>query len=116
MDEVIKLAIELVVLILSVIIGRYAIPWIKTNVDATKLTLIAEWALKFVKAAENILSGEKRGEEKREQVTAWLEEKANEIGIKLTEDQIRTLLEDAYTTMMQEANKVEVSKKEIENN
>ena len=107
MDQIISLLIELTVLILSLLIGRYAIPFIKTKLDANKLELITIWALKFVKTAENIIDGEKRGEEKRDQVTAWLKEKADELGLKLTEDQIRTILEDAYTTMIQEANKVE---------
>ena len=110
MDKIMVLVIELVVLILSVLIGRYAIPWVKTNLDMTKLMLIADWALKFCKAAENILVGEKRGDEKREQVMLWLKEKANEIGIKLTEDQIRTILEDAYTTMIHESETSESKK------
>ena len=115
MEQVIKLAIELVVLLLSVLVGRYLIPFIKTKVDINKLNLIAEWALKFVKTAENVLDGEKREEEKRELVIAWLMEKATEIGIQLTEDNLRVLLEDAYTTMMQELKKAEVKTVEIKN-
>ena len=107
MEQIISVAIELVVLILAALAGRYLIPFCKTKLDINKLTLISEWALKFVKTAENLLSQNGKGEEKRDMVTAWLKEKADEIGIKLTEDQIRTLLEDAYTTMIQEANKNE---------
>ena len=105
MEQIITTIVELVVLIVAALVGRYVIPFIKTKVDMSKLALITEWALKFVKAAENMLTGSSRGEEKRNQVTAWLKEKADEIGIELTEAQIRTLLEDAYTTMIQEANK-----------
>ena len=105
MEQIITTAIELVVLIVAALVGKYLIPFVKTHVDMSRLTLISAWALKFVKTAENVFSGSGRGDEKREQVTAWLKEKADEIGIELTEDQIRTLLEDAYTTMMQETNK-----------
>ncbi len=107
MDQIISLLIELVVLILATLAGRYLIPLVKTRLDANKLDLITIWALKFVKAAENTIVGNKKGDEKRDQVTMWLKEKADELGLKLTEDQIRTILEDAYTTMIQEANKVE---------
>ena len=106
MEQIVTTTIELVVLIVAVLIGKYLIPYFRTNVDMSRLALISTWALKFVKTAENVFSGSGRGDEKREQVTAWLKEKANEIGIELTEDQIRTLLEDAYTTMMQEASKI----------
>ena len=107
MEQIISVAIELVVLILATLLGRYIVPLVKTKLDANKLELFSVWALKFVKTAENINSGSGRGEEKRDQVTQWLKEKADELGLKLTEDQIRTILEDAYTTMIQEANKVE---------
>ena len=107
MDNIISLLVELAVLIIATLLGRYLIPLFKTKLDADKLELFSVWALKFVKAAENIISGSGKGEEKRDQVTKWLKEKADELGLKLTEDQIRTILEDAYTTMIQEANKVE---------
>lgn len=105
MEQIVTTAIELVVLIVAALIGRYLIPLLKTRLDADKLELFTIWALKFVKTAENVIVGDKRGNERREIVTAWLKEKADEIGIELTEDQIRTLLEDAYTTMMQETSK-----------
>ena len=104
MDEIMIKIIELIVIILAALIGRYAIPYIKTKVDMNKLALISEWALKFVKTAENVIVGSGMGEEKRNQVVTWIKEKSNEVGIKLTEDQIRTILEDAYTTMIQESN------------
>ena len=71
------------------------------------MELISIWAFKFVRTSENLISGSGKGDEKRDQVTKWLKEKADELGLKLTEDQIRTILEDAYTTMIQEASKVE---------
>lgn len=107
MDQIMTTAIELVVLVFAVILGRYAIPFIKTRVDSDKLALISTWALKFVVSAENCFVGSGRGDEKRDQVTMWLKEKADELGLKLTEDQIRTILEDAYTTMIHEASKAE---------
>ena len=107
MDQIISLLIELVVLVVAALLGRYVIPLVKTKLDADKLALITTWALKFVRTSENLIVGDKKGTERRDQVTVWLKEKADELGLKLTEDQIRTILEDAYTTMIQEANKVE---------
>ena len=107
MDQIILTAIELAVLIIATCVGRYIVPLIKTKLNADKLSLITIWALKFVKSAENTIVGTGKGDEKRDQVTVWLKEKADELGLKLTEDQIRTILEDAYTTMIQEASKVE---------
>jgi LL-H family phage holin len=107
MDQIMSLLIELVVLVFALLFGRYVVPFLKIKLDENKLNLISVWALKFVKTSENLIVGSGRGNEKRYQVTTWLKEKADELGLKLTEDQIRTILEDAYTTMIQEANKVE---------
>ena len=107
MEQIISLLVELVVLVIATLLGRYAIPLVKNILEENKLSLISVWALKFVRTAENLFSGSGKGDEKRDQVTTWLKEKADELGLKLTEDQIRTILEDAYTTMIQEANKVE---------
>lgn len=95
MDDIIVKIIELVITIVVLLIGRYAIPYFKSKVGENNYQLILKWAITFVTAAENMILGEKTGEEKRELVTRWIKEKAGELGIKLTDEQVRTILESA---------------------
>lgn len=95
MDEIVVRIIELIITIIIALIGRYAIPYLKGKMGEQNYKLILQWAVTFVVAAEKMIIGEKTGEEKRELVTKWIKEKANELGIKLTEEQIRTILESA---------------------
>lgn len=91
--------IDILIIVVMLLISKYVVPWIKS---VEKIDIISEWALKFVKTAQNIITGEKKGSEKREYVTALLSEKSKELGLNLSEDEIRVFLEDAYTTMTQE--------------
>lgn len=91
--------IDILIITVALLISRYSIPWFRS---LEKISIISDWALKFVKTAQNVITGEKKGSEKREYVTALLSEKSKEFGLNLSEDEIRVFLEDAYTTMTQE--------------
>lgn len=105
MDSIILKILELVVIIVVALITRYVIPLIKTKVQTSQLSVIAAWAITFVRAAEQIFIGKNKGDEKLIAVTEWLTNKANELGIKLNEEQIRALIEEAVNTYNEEKNK-----------
>lgn len=93
-----KLLVDLVDVIFLVItgaIGRYLVPLVKTQLGQEKLQLLSQYAVKFVKLAEVMIDGEKKGDEKREYVSELIVEEANKLHLKLTDDQIRMLIEDA---------------------
>lgn len=91
--------IDILIIAVILLISRYIIPWMKS---VEKIDVISEWALKFVKTAQNIITGEKKGSEKRDYVITLLSNKSKELGLNLSEEEIRVFLEDAYTTMIQE--------------
>jgi LL-H family phage holin len=97
-----KLLVDLVDVILLVItsaIGRYLVPLVKTKLGQEKLQLLSQYAVKFVKLAEVMIDGEKKGDEKREYVSELIVEEANKLHLKLTDDQIRMLIEDAVFSL-----------------
>ena len=100
MDKVIFDIIEILVIVIVTLVGRYAVPYLKNKLGEQKLTIMVEWAKRFVHMAEQVINGEKQGEAKRDLVSQLLVEKAKELNIKLSEDEIRTLIEDAYTIMI----------------
>jgi LL-H family phage holin len=97
MNQIITTAIELVILIASFVIGKYIVPKL-SNKDLTNLTVIADWAKKFVTAATAVLGDDATGEQKLEYVSKQLAQIAKDKGISITDDQIRAIIEDAYAT------------------
>lgn len=105
MDDIIVKTIELVILIIAMLIGRYLVPIIKTNVDFNKLKLVCNYADIFVNAAEQIFLGEGLGELKLDSVTALIKDKTKDLNIKLSDDDIRSIIENAVKKMNNESKK-----------
>jgi LL-H family phage holin len=100
MEKIIFDILEIAVIVIASLIGRYVIPYFKNKVDMQKVQQIVEWAKRFVVMAENVVKEKGKGAEKRELVAKLIAEKANELGLNLSEQEIRTLIEDAYTEMI----------------
>lgn len=117
MDQTLLMQVlEVVISVIIAVITRYLIPFLKTKIDANKLQkhieeldLVAQWTFKYVNSAENIYTEAKQGNLKRETVTEWIVEFCNKAGITLSEAEIRAILETAYTAMMNEKKKIELS-------
>lgn len=99
-EDIILKIMELAIIIFVAIIGRYVIPYIKLNIGESKLEHISYWINTFVRAAE-MLFGEKTGEEKLNYVIENISIKLDELGVKLSEDNIRALIEDAVYSYTQ---------------
>lgn len=97
MNQIITTIIELVILVASFVVGKYIIPKLNTS-DLANLTIIADWAKKFVTAAGAVLGDGATGEQKLEYVSKQLAAIAKEKGLNITDDQIRAIIEDAYAT------------------
>ena len=100
MEKIIFDIIEILVIVVFGLISRYAIPYVKNMLGEQKIDVIVDWTKRFVNMAEQVISGHGKGEEKRELVARLIAEKAKELNIKLTDEEIRTLIEDAYTVMI----------------
>jgi len=99
MEDIIVKILEVVVIAIAAAVSRYFIPMIRARVGSEKFDLIVKWAKTFVITAENIWDSKGAGKEKLELVTTLLTEKANEIGIKMTEDQTRAIIEAALAEL-----------------
>jgi LL-H family phage holin len=100
MEKIIFDILEIVVIVVATLIGRYVIPYFKNKVDMQKVEQIVAWAKRFVIMAENVIKGQSKGADKRDFVAKLLAEKAKELNINLSEQEIRTLIEDAWTEMI----------------
>lgn len=83
--------IEAVAALIAVIITAVVIPYIKSKTTTQQQAQINAWVKIAVAAAEQIYKGSGRGEEKKEYVINWLEER----GFTLDEDELDVLIESA---------------------
>ncbi len=85
--------------VLSAVIMRYLIPFLKSKTGSENWNILVEWAVVFVNAAEVMISGSEMGLVKREKVLEDLRRKAEELGLEFSEDDLRAALEAAWKQM-----------------
>lgn len=83
--------IEAIAALIAVIITAVVIPYIKSKTTTQQQAQINAWVKIAVAAAEQIYKGSGRGEEKKEYVINWLEDR----GFTLDEDEVDALIESA---------------------
>ncbi len=90
-----KLFMTIAMAIISIagaLASAYVIPWIKTNVSAKDLETITFWVRFAVRCADQLFTPE-QWEQKKEYVMQYIIDKCNELGLKLSEVDINTLIE-----------------------
>lgn len=70
------------------------IPWIKSKIDADKLATIEDFAIIFVRSAEQLFDSEE-WKKKKEYVMDSICKKAHEVGIELSEEDLNAIVESA---------------------
>jgi hypothetical protein len=96
-NEMLFLGIQLVVIVVFYILGKYVAPKLSQN-DLVTLQLIQNWVLQFVNEASTFtnMSNAEKKEYVSEQVPKILAEK----GMTMTSEQISALIETAYSTFI----------------
>lgn len=85
--DITKILVEATVSIVTILIGRYLIPWFKS-------TLICKWAQEAVKAAEQ-LHGSGEGRIKKEEVLKFLETILKKYHINVSSEELDIYIESA---------------------
>lgn len=102
MNEVLFEILKAVVLLALILIVRYAVPWIKLQVEGTKYDWLIEWAEIAVRSAEQTITGSKTGAEKKAIVTKFLKEQLQAKNISISDEQLNTLIEAAVYELKKE--------------
>lgn len=68
----VTIVIEALVLVVSIIMARFVVPWVKERTSAAEQENINTWIRAAVAAAEQIYAGRGRGAEKKDYVLQWL--------------------------------------------
>ena len=91
MENIIYYGIMLVVSVIAFIVGKYVFP----KVPREALTVLSDWAAKFVIWAKEFMDGES-GETKMATVVNLLMEIAEEQGFEVTEARLQAIVQAAY--------------------
>ena len=99
MDTNIFMTIALAIIsIAGALVSAYVIPWIKNNISSKDLETITFWVRFAVRCADQLFTPE-QWEQKKQSVLDYIIDKANELGIKLTEQDINVLIESAVNAL-----------------
>ncbi len=101
MDEKLFQVVLTVIPVLGTIVTYFIVPFIKSNIDLTKLSQYKEWAALAVKTAEMLWKETGHGEDKKAYVVKSLNNMFNAKKTVITEEQCNILIEGA----LQELNK-----------
>lgn len=90
-SEMFSSIVNIVVLIVSLVLTYFVVPYLKAKLGETKYNNILAWSTQAVAAAEQIYSQSGQGEKKKEYVLEFLKNK----GITLTDKELDVLIESA---------------------
>lgn len=99
MNEVLFDVLVGVVIVISIIITRYLVPYLKSQIQETKYAELLDMVAQAVRKAEQKIRGTKQGAARKAQVVAFLSNYLTENGIHITEEQLDTLIEAAVWSM-----------------
>ena len=99
MNSFLFLLLKVVIITTILIVMKYAVPYMRTVLEHSKLKYVAEYAAIAVRYAEQTVLGDKTGPEKKAIVTKFLEEMLTAKHIAISAAQIDALIEAAVYAM-----------------
>lgn len=90
--DTVNILIKGLVSINVALITAFVIPWLKNRIGESKLAEIQKYAEIVVRCAEQIFSPEE-WQRKKAYALSYITDKANEIGIEMTEEDLNSLIE-----------------------
>lgn len=85
--------VNALILLLGAVITVFLVPYIKSKLSVAQQAELAAWVEIAVKAAEQIIQGTKLGQERKEWVMSFLEDRGYNLNDKETAEKIEALIE-----------------------
>lgn len=93
--EILKAFVVLVLILLT----RYAIPYLKQIVENSKYEWVVKWAEVAVKSTEQTIFGDKKGPERKAIVTRFIKKMLMQKNISISDEQLNIIIEAAVFAM-----------------
>ena len=95
MNDILFEILKAVVIVAVMVVTRYVVPWIKSKISESQYAVVVALIETAVAAAEQTITAEGSGEEKKAQVLEYVQTELAERGITITDEQLDTLIEAA---------------------
>lgn len=89
---------KLVLMILAALVTRYLIPWLKAKTQSETMSVLIDWAMQAVLAAEQAHQAE-AGPERKAIVTKFIKKILQQKNIALSDEEIDVMIEAAVKQM-----------------
>ena len=99
MNDILFELLKATVIVVTIIISRYLVPYLKMKIEASKYVDIVNWVEKAVRAVEQTTKETGKGEEKKEKVINFIMDYAANNNIDISYDQVDALIEAAVKSM-----------------
>lgn len=93
--EILKASIVLVLILLT----RYAVPYLKQMAENSKYEWVVKWAEVAVNSAEQTVFGDKKGPERKAIVTQFIKKMLLQKNISISDEQLNNIIEAAVFAM-----------------
>lgn len=91
--------LKAVMVLMIILVGRYAFPYMKQLAENKKCDWVIKWVEIAVKSAEQSIFGSKKGAERKVIVTNFLKKLLLQKNISLSDEQLSNLIDAAVFTM-----------------
>lgn len=92
MNDIILEVLKLVVMLVALVIARYAIPWLKEKIGVEKMAQIEKWAKYAVEMAQQVHWSDS-GEDRKAIVTGFLKGILTAKNISISDEELDVLIE-----------------------
>lgn len=97
-NTIITIISRIIIPVCGAIITYFIVPWLKAKTGEEKFRTIMSWVYRAVDAAEQIFPAGDNGS-KYGYAVEFIKEQAKKVGIELTDNEIRTLIESAVSML-----------------
>lgn len=99
MNEILFEILKAVVVLVIILVGRYGIPYVKQLAENKRCDWVIKWVEIAVKATEQTVFGDKKGEERKYIVTKFIKQLLLQKNISLSDEQLNNIIEAAVFAM-----------------
>lgn len=98
MREITLELLKLAIMIAALVITRYVVPWIKAKTENDTMSVLIDWVMQAVLAAEQMHQAQS-GTERKAIVTKFIKELLAQKNLALSDDEINVMIEAAVRQM-----------------
>lgn len=99
MSDILYEILKSVLVLVLILISRYAVPYLKQRLENSKYDWVVKWAEIAVRSTEQTVFGDKKGAERKAIVTKFIKEMLLQKNVSISDEQLDSIIEAAVFAM-----------------